>query len=270
MVLQNSGTLIRASDINIELGRAANATFQLGGSTERGLAGVANGQVRFGDFYGKSNIPASTLNIMIAAYENVNNINNLTSSLRTVASSLNIPVNVSGVFLSAVPIPYNSSYDAVLFWNNSSGPLNYASTLNTYVSNNKGVILGVFANTSYNSPYNNGFSNSYQLVPAGPYTTSNTNYSQIGYSDGGTGILTNVSTVRVSYYNQSFTSVIRGSSVGVSASGGIAVYYEPSASLGRRVDINTWYGDGNLTGDTSTTGSTRLLLNALRWAARQI
>lgn len=56
MVLQNSGTAIKASQINVELGRVSNTKFQLGASTERGLAGVASGRIRFGNFYGKSNI----------------------------------------------------------------------------------------------------------------------------------------------------------------------------------------------------------------------
>jgi hypothetical protein len=267
MVLQNSGTEIKASQINIELGRAANATFQFGGATERGLAGVANGLIRLGNFYGKSNTPSASLNMLIYAYDNQSVVDRVASSLRTVASSLSISLNLSALgVVSSGSIPYNSSYDVVFNWNNNSGPANYASALDTYISNNKGVILGLFANTNYNSPYNNGFNTNYRVVTSGGYTTSNLSYNQTGLSDGGTGILTGVGNVRVSYYNQSFGTLIRGSSIGTSPNGGIAAYYESSLSLGRRVDINTWYGDGTVGSDA---GATRLLLNAGLWAGRK-
>lgn len=43
-----------ASMINVELGRAASAPFDINGSAERALAGVPSGTIRFSDFYGKS------------------------------------------------------------------------------------------------------------------------------------------------------------------------------------------------------------------------
>ena len=45
---------ISASDINMELDRAHNAEFHLGGAEERGLAGVFSGEISFSDFHGKS------------------------------------------------------------------------------------------------------------------------------------------------------------------------------------------------------------------------
>jgi len=55
MALQNSGT-IKASDINIELGRSASAQLSFGGSEARELAGVGSGPISLSDFYGKSDI----------------------------------------------------------------------------------------------------------------------------------------------------------------------------------------------------------------------
>lgn len=55
MVLPTSG-LIQASDINVELGRAWNAWFDINGSAERGLAGKPSGAIAFSDFYGKASI----------------------------------------------------------------------------------------------------------------------------------------------------------------------------------------------------------------------
>jgi hypothetical protein len=53
MALQLTGP-ISASDINLELGKAATAAFSLGGPDERDLAGVSSGPIGFSDFYGRS------------------------------------------------------------------------------------------------------------------------------------------------------------------------------------------------------------------------
>ena len=55
MTLPSSGP-ISASDINVELGRASNAYFDINGAAERALAGVPSGTISFSDFYGKSNV----------------------------------------------------------------------------------------------------------------------------------------------------------------------------------------------------------------------
>lgn len=46
---------ISVSQINVELGRAANAAFDIQGATERELAGVPSGAISFSDFLGKCN-----------------------------------------------------------------------------------------------------------------------------------------------------------------------------------------------------------------------
>lgn len=53
MTLQASGP-ISAADINVELGRASTAPFDINGAAERALAGVPSGAISFSDFYGKS------------------------------------------------------------------------------------------------------------------------------------------------------------------------------------------------------------------------
>lgn len=53
---------IQASDINVELGRAWNAPFNLNNPEVRNLAGKPSGAISFGDLRGKSNLirePAS-------------------------------------------------------------------------------------------------------------------------------------------------------------------------------------------------------------------
>lgn len=54
MALQLYPGPISAEDINLELGRAANAPFSLTGTDERALAGVPTGPISFNDFYGAS------------------------------------------------------------------------------------------------------------------------------------------------------------------------------------------------------------------------
>lgn len=58
MTLPSTGPL-SASQINVELGRASNAALSLGGSAERGLAGVASGAISFANLRGKANFTAS-------------------------------------------------------------------------------------------------------------------------------------------------------------------------------------------------------------------
>lgn len=65
MPLQSSGA-IDFSDINVELGVAANTQRSLGDANSRGLAGIASGAIRLGtDFYGKSNAPPSVYYMVV-------------------------------------------------------------------------------------------------------------------------------------------------------------------------------------------------------------
>lgn len=60
---------IKASDINVELGRSAAAAFSINGATERALAGVASGAIKFSDFLGKSSRSASLVHTSASASE---------------------------------------------------------------------------------------------------------------------------------------------------------------------------------------------------------
>lgn len=53
--------LIKASDINTELGRGYNAAFSMNGGPERTLAGVPSGNIKFSDFHGKTNEIVKTM-----------------------------------------------------------------------------------------------------------------------------------------------------------------------------------------------------------------
>lgn len=61
MTLPSSGVMTAAM-VNVELGRASNAFFNMNGAAERALAGVPSGGYGMNSFYGKSNgIVAGTL-----------------------------------------------------------------------------------------------------------------------------------------------------------------------------------------------------------------
>ena len=55
MTLPASGA-IDAAAINVELGRASTAAFDINGSAERTLAGIPSGAISFSSFYGKSSV----------------------------------------------------------------------------------------------------------------------------------------------------------------------------------------------------------------------
>jgi hypothetical protein len=55
MTLPSSG-VITIGDINVELGLTRTAQLDLNASNARTLAGIASGQIKMSDFYGKSNI----------------------------------------------------------------------------------------------------------------------------------------------------------------------------------------------------------------------
>ena len=53
MTMPSSGTILM-SQFNTELGNASSAQISLGGAAVRGLCGVASGQIKMSDGYGKS------------------------------------------------------------------------------------------------------------------------------------------------------------------------------------------------------------------------
>jgi hypothetical protein len=60
MALPVSGNPIKASQINTEQGVSSTAQINIGGSTPRGLAGIASGTISFSNFYGKGYLDGST------------------------------------------------------------------------------------------------------------------------------------------------------------------------------------------------------------------
>lgn len=85
---------IKASDINIELGRAGNAAFDINGSAERTLAGVPSGAISFSDFLGKAAFSVSYLG-NTASVSNNTTYTFSGESLGVAASSREIFVAVS-------------------------------------------------------------------------------------------------------------------------------------------------------------------------------
>lgn len=67
MTLPSSGPMT-ASMINVELGRASNAPFDINGAAERALAGKPSGPIKFSDFYGKSSSWTSATATLFSRY----------------------------------------------------------------------------------------------------------------------------------------------------------------------------------------------------------
>ena len=56
MTIHSSGTPIKVSEINTELGNSSTLTGNLGSTSFRGLAGIASGTIKLSNFYGASSI----------------------------------------------------------------------------------------------------------------------------------------------------------------------------------------------------------------------
>lgn len=110
MALPNSG-LLTAQMINVELGRAATAPFNLNGAAERALAGKPTGPISMSDFYGKS----SEIVVRITANGTTNDlVKNLFSpadwaSDTTKRLIINPGVEISGEWGYALAISDNAS-----------------------------------------------------------------------------------------------------------------------------------------------------------------
>jgi len=77
MTLPSSGW-IQVSDINVELGRAWNAPFDINEAAVRALAGKPSGAISFSDFFGKS--AGITINLVGATYSDSGASGNCTIS----------------------------------------------------------------------------------------------------------------------------------------------------------------------------------------------
>lgn len=70
MALPSTGT-ITAAMINVELGRAANAPFNINGAEERALAGKPSGAITFNDFRGKSSAGEMDITVGRTSWANI-------------------------------------------------------------------------------------------------------------------------------------------------------------------------------------------------------
>lgn len=85
MTLPASGPM-GASAINVELGRASTAPFDINGTAERTLAGKPTGVINFSDFYGKSNVSFSA-SVSPTSLTRLGTTNTLTTASATATPS---------------------------------------------------------------------------------------------------------------------------------------------------------------------------------------
>ena len=161
---------------------------------------------------------------------------------------------------------YDSNYDAIFYaCNNYNSPADTNSILDIYYNNNKGVILGIFADTIESSFVPNLAKNITN------YNTSFTATNTISYPQSSIhNILYGVSSITPYFCQSSFTSQNGATSIG-SINGTYAVNYLDSSDgiHGRRSDLNFFIRD-TVPGDTTSTGANRCLLQALLWSARKL
>jgi len=78
---------IKASDINVELGRSGSAAFDINGSEERALAGIPSGAIKFSDFLGKSSFSVTYQGIFSTSMIGLTNITVSGATFGTASSS---------------------------------------------------------------------------------------------------------------------------------------------------------------------------------------
>ena len=130
MALPSSGSL-SFSQINVELGRSANAQLSMSDSGVRGLFGVASGQIGMNVGLGKS----SAFNAVLVIATNTTNYN-LRTAVIAAGWNQSLPVNVTCTINSGVTV-YATSTGTYAFNTGTSFPA--GSTINII---NNGTILG--------------------------------------------------------------------------------------------------------------------------------
>ena len=95
-------------------------------------------------------------------------VSNINTLITTLGGTVGTYAGSTGIYVNYVPLlatslatlttgtsGYDDTYDAVLYWNGLTyTPLSdTAGILNTYYNNNRGVVLGTFADTT-NTPVN--------------------------------------------------------------------------------------------------------------------
>jgi hypothetical protein len=128
---------------------------------------------------------------------------------------------------------YDSSYDAVIYWNTGLAGVNsiFASNVNTvlnqYYINGKGVILGLYSN------------NNIEFAKISSYTTITGVYNTYSQSESNI-IFKNINSVYLSQYVD-LSSLNGSTGIGTAPNNNKLLYYlDSNNSNGRRVDLNIY------------------------------
>lgn len=305
MVLHDSGTAIKASEINTELGYAPTTFFSLNSAEARALAGKPGDGtlIKYSDFYNKSNLPPGDgFNILLIGNTDYGTANTFASNLGVVINNLSLTYTVNMSFLytsdayyysdklgniitSDGSIPYDPVASVVFVWCDQNGigynASGWATNLNSFTEMNQGVVLAPAATTdfSYNVFTYGSYSSNYQVTSVSGFRQNGPMgaVSQFGQNDSGTGILNGVTSAYVYGVNSAFGTAVNGATqigtIGLKplvAFQDFGPYY--SNNYGRRVDLNfsVFQNTYNLINDVSNSSSMRVIANALLWAGRAI
>ena len=161
---------------------------------------------------------------------------------------------------------YDSSYDAILYWDNYLPLSDTVNILNTWHTNGKGVVLAQLADSGNNTVNNNLFVNVSSVI-----TTSGqfNNYQNPCPQNSSNIILSGVDTINPYMCSPTFSAVNGAIGAGVLENNSCALTMLDSISYGRRVDLNL-FPHYVMINDITTNNELRCIFNALLWAAKKI
>ena len=207
----------------------------------------------------------------------ITNLNNVITSLGGTTS--NIVINFlsigNGGTTYITPPAYDSTNDAVLYWDFSSSSNSGASSqatavtnlLNQYYNNNKGVLYAPYGSSNNNSIVLNLAKNISTFSGTGSASIP-THFPQSSIQQSSHMILNSVSDIYNNHVGS--MSTLNGSTgIGNINNSNAVNYLDDLYNVyGRRVDLHM-YIDNVLSNDSGPLGGTRCILQSLLWAGRK-
>ena len=214
-----------------------------------------------------SNITSNLLIVSNDSNPNNNIVSILNETIELLGGSTSNIIITQQYLNSNDIFTYNSSYDAILYWeNNTSNTNNVATVLNQYYDNNKGVVLSLFEDTTFGNSFNSQLTKiitNYDSLTTAP----NISYPQNSLFP----ILYGVNNINLGsskFIASSFNNINNSFSIG-SINNTNAINFLDDTIKGRRVDLN-WYVNDAVFNDISRLETSRATLQALLWSARKI
>jgi len=177
----------------------------------------------------------------------------------------NISVASGSSLNTVIPTGYDSSYDALFYFNDWAPSGDIISILDNWYNNNKGVVLAAYATGLYSNgtAYSNVITKhiaTYNNFPSG--SNGNSSYTLNSNHP----ILYGIPNIVPSQYCSQFSPINGATGLGDLNGANLLTYLDDTTGKGRRIDMNL-YGAGLSQGFT---GVDRTILQSMLWAARKI